>query len=485
MAIRIASAHEIYGRAKGNTDLSKASIFISHATPQDNDFVRWLAVRLELSGYTVWHDLARLKGGDYFWDKIEKAIREEACCMLAVVSKLSVDKPGVKDEWALGATLEKTNPGFVIPIRIDDYDFSLLPIGIHRKNVIDFSTGWHKGLSGLLDTFSDANLPRTSQPDPQSTRFWLPELKEGAIVKTKQTESLDSTWLRIISMPPTLETVRFLGKERGIVPTVENRHIPWFEHEDRIVGFATAADLVSLMSKSAMMRKSNAIILENFIETKGDFKFADSDINQKEARKRVLYLMRQAWELAMESKGLGVHMQSGRRKVHYITPELTKGRGTYTPFVDVDGRTRKKALNGRSEKKKASWCFAVGIVPSLDIPRRIELRPTIVFTDDQGNPLEAARAQRVRMSFCRSWYNDKWRAFLRAFLALVSDGKPEIMLPVGSGRFLVVEATPMKFSSPVGLSDIAPPVEADPIVEEEDSEIDLDEDGLDDFEEST
>jgi len=171
--------------------------------------------------------------------------------------------------------------------------------------------------------------------------------------------------------------------------------------------------------------------------------------------------------------------------VHYITPELTKGRGTYTPFVDVDGRTRKKALNGRSEKKKASWCFAVGIVPSLDIPRRIELRPTIVFTDDQGNPLEAARAQRVRMSFCRSWYNDKWRAFLRAFLALVSDGKPEIMLPVGSGRFLVVEATPMKFSSPVGLSDIAPPVEADPIVEEEDSEIDLDEDGLDDFEEST
>lgn len=465
--------------------MNKVAVFISHATPQDNNFVRWLAARLELAGYTVWHDLARLKGGDYFWDKIEKAIREEACCMLAVVSKMSVDKPGVKDEWALGATLEKSSPGFVIPIRIDDYDFSLLPIGIHRKNVIDFSTGWHKGLSCLLDTFSEAQMPRTSQPDPQSTRFWLPELKEGAIVRTDQRESLDSTWLRIVSMPPALETVRFLGKERGISPTEENRHIPWFEHEDRIVGFAKSSDLVSLMRKSAMMEMSNAIVLDAFIDTEGTFKFANSKINQIEARKRVLYLMRQAWELAMEAKGLSVHWQSGGRKVHYITPELTGGRGVYMPFVDVDGRTRKKALNGRSEKKKANWCYAVGIVPSLDEPRRIELRPTIVFTDDQGKPLEDARAHRVRMSFCRSWYNDKWRAFLRAFLAFVSDGTTEIRLPVGSGRFLVVEATPMMFSSPVGLSDFSPPVDADPAIEAEDSEFDLDEDDdLDDLGES-
>lgn len=465
--------------------MNKTSIFISHATPQDNDFVRWLAARLELAGYSVWHDLARLKGGDYFWDKIEKAIREEACCMLAVVSRMSVDKPGVKDEWALGLTLEKTKPGFVvIPIRIDDYDFSLLPIGIHRKNVIDFSAGWHKGLSSLFDTFAEGKIPQKSKIDSQSIKFWLPEAREGAIVKTEQTETLDSTWLRIISMPPALETARFLGSERRIKPTLENSFIPWFEHEDRIVGFATASDLVSLMSKSAMMRKSNAIDLETFIETEDFFKFGDSYIHQMEARKRVLYLMRQAWELAMEAKGLGVYMQSGRRKVHYITPELTKGRGTMTPFVDVDGRTRRKALNGRSEKKKANWNFAVGIVPSLDEPRRIELRPTIVFTDDDGNPIEAARAHRLRMSFCRSWYNDKWRAFLRAFLAVVSDGKSEIKLPVGSDRFLVIESTPMMFTSPVGLSDLAPPVEADPVIETEDAEISLDEneDDLEDLE---
>jgi hypothetical protein len=50
--------------------MSKQSIFISHATPEDNGFVRWLGARLELAGFSVWHDLGRLKGGDHFWDKI-------------------------------------------------------------------------------------------------------------------------------------------------------------------------------------------------------------------------------------------------------------------------------------------------------------------------------------------------------------------------------------------------------------------------------
>ena len=148
--------------------MMRESIFISHATPEDNGFVRWLGARLELAGFSVWHDLGQLKGGDYFWDKIEDAIRNESFRFLAVVSKVAVGKPGVKDEWALAQTIEKSTPGFVIPLRLDDYDFSLLPIGIHRKNVIDFANGWHKGLAALLDTLTEANAPKVSAPDPRS-----------------------------------------------------------------------------------------------------------------------------------------------------------------------------------------------------------------------------------------------------------------------------------------------------------------------------
>lgn len=443
--------------------MTREAIFISHATPEDNEFVRWLGARLALAGFSVWHDLGRLKGGDYFWDKIEGAIRNESFRFLAVVSKFAVDKQGVKDEWALAQTIEKSMQGFVIPLRLDDYDFSLLPIGIHRKNVIDFANGWHTGLDALLDTLTEANAPKVSAPDPRSARHWIADMKEGAILRTETQESLDSTWLRVVSLPP-IETARILGSERKIKPTDINRRIPWFEHEDRIVGFARASDLVSNMSKSVMLKAANGVDSATFIESGSTF--GDKPVSAWEARKRVANLVRQAWELTMEAKGLGVHEQSGGRKVFFVTPELTKGRGEKVVFLDVDGRKRRKGLNGRSERKKANWCYAVGMVPQFDEPWRIELRPTIVFTDDDGKPLDTpAKAHRLRMSFCRSWWNDRWRGFLRAFLALVADGGSEIKLHVGSGREVVVSATPIMFSSPVGLSDLVPSIDVDPIDE--------------------
>ena len=73
--------------------MSKEAIFIRHAAPEDNDFTRWLGAKLELAGYRVWHDVARLKGGDIFWDKIEAAIRDESFRMVAVISKVSIHKP--------------------------------------------------------------------------------------------------------------------------------------------------------------------------------------------------------------------------------------------------------------------------------------------------------------------------------------------------------------------------------------------------------
>jgi len=42
----------------------RVHIFLSHATPEDNEFTRWLAGKLVLAGYSVWYDLDRVKRGD-------------------------------------------------------------------------------------------------------------------------------------------------------------------------------------------------------------------------------------------------------------------------------------------------------------------------------------------------------------------------------------------------------------------------------------
>jgi len=83
-----------------------------------------------MAGYKAWHDLARLEKGDNFWDKIEAAVRNDSFRILAVVSTVSVTTPGVKEELAVAATIERSLPGFVILLRIDHYDFGLFSIAI-------------------------------------------------------------------------------------------------------------------------------------------------------------------------------------------------------------------------------------------------------------------------------------------------------------------------------------------------------------------
>lgn len=456
--------------------MMREAIFISHATPEDNDFVRWLGSKLELAGYKVWHDLARLKGGDYFWDKIEAAIRNDSFRFVAVVSKVAVGKQGVKDEWAVAGTIEKSLPGFVIPVRIDDIPFSDVPISLHRKNLIDFTGGWHKGLAALVDTLEEAQAPKVSNPDPALARHWLPELKGSAIVRTDTKETLDSTWLPIRSLPPAIESARILGKDREIKVTEENRKLPWFEHEDRIVGFAKGTDLVSLMAKSVMLKASSGADTSTFI--KEGSTLGDKQVPWWEARKRVSNLVRQAWELSMETRGFASVYQSGGRRIFYAVPELTGGRGKFIRYEDFDGKKRVKALNGKSERREACWAYGVGMVTSFDDPWRVELRHAVIFTDDDGKPLEdALKAHRLRRGFCKSWWNEQWRTLMRAFLWLASEGGAELALPVGSGRNIILGSTPIQFDAPCGLSDVAQAIDADPVDEIDEDEASSDEDG--------
>ena len=43
-------------------------IFISHATPDDNDFTKWLSIKLIALGYEIWCDLFFLEKGVDFWN---------------------------------------------------------------------------------------------------------------------------------------------------------------------------------------------------------------------------------------------------------------------------------------------------------------------------------------------------------------------------------------------------------------------------------
>ena len=158
------------------SDPARDVVFISHATPQDNDFVKWLGARLIGLGYNVWADVFELKGGTPFWRSIEEAIRGRATKVIYVASAASISpsRTGVRNELAAAEGMGKKlgDPAFIIPVRIDDTDYNDFPIQVTQLNALDFSTGWGGMLVSLVETLEKANVPTDPAKIDERMAYW-------------------------------------------------------------------------------------------------------------------------------------------------------------------------------------------------------------------------------------------------------------------------------------------------------------------------
>ena len=74
---------------------------MSHATPEDNEFTKWLVSQLTIAGYEVWSDVTKLLGGERFWNNIEDAITVKAFRFLFVSTLHANKKSGTLQELQL------------------------------------------------------------------------------------------------------------------------------------------------------------------------------------------------------------------------------------------------------------------------------------------------------------------------------------------------------------------------------------------------
>jgi len=138
-------------------------IFISHAAPDDNDFTKWLALKLIGLGYEVWCDILFLDKGADFWSNIEKELRESTCKFLIVSSAFSNQREGVLKELAVATKVKKqiNDETFIIPLAIDEnLSYDDINIDIVRLNAIDFKKSWAKGLQDLLEALEKTSRPK-------------------------------------------------------------------------------------------------------------------------------------------------------------------------------------------------------------------------------------------------------------------------------------------------------------------------------------
>lgn len=418
---------------------SKKLVFISHATPEDNTFALWLSTKLKLMGFEVWSDVTQLFGGEKWWDDIEQAIEVFTCKFILVITKTSTSKPGVRREIELALAAEKRHglPNFIIPVIIDESSFHDQPYGLSDRNIIAFSAGWAPALARLRERLVRDGVPAGKVVPDLGQK--LMGLSSQGLRLQSQSDLVVSNWLEMISMPTHLCFYHLPSDPQSWKVLFSQTLYPWFEWGGMLVSFAESSAFEQHLPKYANISSAPRLQLQAVLD-KGPRNH--NGFQRGEVIKKLNYVVSDAWGRKMRALGLHRYdMASG--KVAWFFPSKDGFDGLRS-FADIFRVEKRKKLVGHSQKNNVHWHYAIEIKPQFGNHPRICMIPHVVFTEDGANPLsDKAKMHRLRRGFCASWWNDRWRDLLLAYLHMISNEKDQIDIPVGIDQFISFSSRPL------------------------------------------
>ena len=144
--------------------MSDHKVFLSHASEDKDRFVRDFARQLRENGVDAWLDQWEMKPGDSLVKKIFEEGLKEARAVIIVLSKVSVEKPWVREELNT-SVVNKISRGIqLIPVVIDDCEVpeSLRSTYWQRvDDLADYSKSFQSILSAI---FGWDDKPTIGQP---------------------------------------------------------------------------------------------------------------------------------------------------------------------------------------------------------------------------------------------------------------------------------------------------------------------------------
>jgi TIR domain-containing protein len=424
---------------------SRNVVFISKATPGDDELVLWLAPRLEAAGYIVYADILRLDPGMRWRQELTTTLQSKAVKMLLCCRDSSLSRNGVQEEIGIAEDLVKElkDPQFIIPLRIEPYKKIF---GIGELQYVDFSESWADGLNHLLDALQKQDLPR----DTSSIRIspnWEQYRQRRAVQIRNEPEALTSNWLRVVEIP---DTIRYFSPTGAVDHAALHKSANEFEYlaHPHERGFFSFASLDDVNEKLANVGKF-AILHELDVTAFVPNGLPDRSIKGREASNLVQSIFRRAWESHAKRLGLLGFAYSNDMAFHVSREQARIGQrfnwGT-------QGEKRSSML--RNIAKKHVWSFGITAIPSFWPYYHFKIKSRVLFSEvsgeDAGSVLGDKSAQhRLRRSVCKGWRNPQWHGRLRAFLEMLVGEAPYINLAVGSAAQIKLESVPILFTSPV------------------------------------
>lgn len=407
------------------------TIFISHATPDDNEFVRWLGARLTGHGYKVWADLFELKGGTPFWTTIEEALRHHALKVIFVVSRTSVDpsRSGVRNELSVADAIKKqlSDPSFIVPVRIDDTPFGEFPIQIHQLNAIDFSRGWGGKLVELLDTLEHAKVPRLETDQGAAFSAWRSTIATSAALVENSPEPVVTNLLTIKRLPEQIFFYQAAGNQEFTSAAVAASQILAVPFYRLLISFDDLETLRKTTQDIAGLTLRAAVATADFLDGKAT---EVTSPRKDEARRMVVGLLKKHVERHLILQGLKPYDTSSGTAFFFPDKLIEQNKVTY---VAANGKKTWKNVVGKSERYKVFWHLAMKVTINLGEFPIVRFKPYVCFSEDGQSPItDPKRTSALRKRFCKNWWNAHWRQLQQAFTAFLSNDGADIEVAAGS-----------------------------------------------------
>lgn len=429
----------------GDRPDDRSTVFISKATPGDDEFALWLAPRLEAHGYKVFADIRGLEAGDRWRKVLTNTLQQRSIKMLLCCRDASLARDGVQDEIGIATDLAKelTDPRFIIPLRLEPYKKLF---GIGELHYVDFVRGWAEGLDKLLEMFKRQKVT-CDTANIQINPDWESFRRRGAVTVKDEPERLTSNWLRVAETPDVIRYFEPTGAVDRMALYAACARTP-FPAQPQSNGFLTFASLTEVNRAFETVGKfavTHEIDLQQFIADGSDV----IGLRGQDARNILQSMFRQAWERMCRDRGLFEYKFSKASGFHATKQHARIGRR-----IPWGGQGDRRSSMLRNLARGHVWQFGVTGVPWLWPFPHFRLKSRVLFAppadEDAGPIIEDTKKQhRLRRSVCKGWRNKQWHGRMMAFLELLSGESSFITLPLAEEAHIKLIAAPILFTSPV------------------------------------
>lgn len=434
------------GTIEGNSKIVERDVvYLIKSSPIDDEFVLWLAPKLEAAGYRVFADILTLQPGDRWRRETNTVLQARTAKVLLLCKDATLADQHVQDDLdiALETGTELGDTRFIIPLRLEP---GRKVKGIGDAVPVDFVRGWAEGLATLVDALSRQKVPRSSKA-PTIDRNWEIFRRRGAVPLVEESERLTSNWLRVVEAPDFIRFYEASGviDARSLQAAIDAYPYPSALQGFGFITFAAQAEVDEALESAGRFKLKREIPLLDFVGNG----IPEIGIERQVASNLVIAMLKNAWYAYCKQSGFLEYQYSNGTGFHASAEQAPTGQRI--PWVK-QGERRSSML--RNVAKGHIWQFGVTAMPFFWPFWHFKLKSRVLFSTDNGTAIgiyidDSKKLHRLRRSLCKGWRNKQWYGRMLAFLELLSGDSAYIRLPMSSDTAVVLEAAPVLFSSPV------------------------------------